>query len=101
MRTWRLSRMSLRILKRRYERLREAKQSVESSSCPTRIPIPRDTVRFCHEWLFYDPYPYMCPFLKDESHFIANLQARQTGKTFNGMAKLLHLALLNSDSLPS
>jgi predicted flap endonuclease-1-like 5' DNA nuclease len=26
---------------------------------------------------------------EDEGHFIANLQARQTGKTFNGMAKLL------------
>jgi hypothetical protein len=28
-------------------------------------------------------------FLRDPSHFIANVQARQTGKTFNGMAKLL------------
>jgi hypothetical protein len=31
----------------------------------------------------------MWPFLRDEGHFIANLQARQTGKTFNGMAKPL------------
>ena len=44
------------------------------------------------EWLGYEPYRYMHPFLRDESHFIANLQARQTGKTFNGMAKLLYLA---------
>ena len=57
--------------------------------------IPKDTIEFCRRWLYYDPYPYMYPFLRDESHFIANLQARQTGKTFNGMAKLLHLALLN------
>jgi len=34
----------------------------------------------------------MHPFLRDESHFIANVQARQTGKTFNGMAKLLYYA---------
>ncbi len=61
--------------------------------------IPKDTIEFCRRWLYYDPYPYMYPFLRDESHFIANLQARQTGKTFNGMAKLLHLALLNRDSL--
>jgi phage FluMu gp28-like protein len=41
----------------------------------------------------------MHPFLRDESHFIANVQARQTGKTFNGMAKVLHLALANQGSL--
>ncbi len=40
-------------------------------------------------WLGYEPYGYMWPFLRDEGHFVANLQARQTGKTFNGMAKLL------------
>ncbi len=56
-------------------------------------------MEFCRSWLFYDPYPYMYPFLRDESHFIANLQARQTGKTFNGMAKLLHIVLLHRDSL--
>jgi len=31
----------------------------------------------------------MHPFLREQSHFISNLQARQTGKTFNGMAKLI------------
>jgi len=31
----------------------------------------------------------MRPFLRESGHFVANLQARQTGKTFNGMAKLL------------
>ena len=61
--------------------------------------MPRDPVEFCRTWLFYDPYPYMHPFLRDESHFIANVQARQTGKTFNGMAKVLYLALANSGSL--
>ena len=35
----------------------------------------------------------MHEFLRDESHFVAVLQARQTGKTFNGMAKLIYLAL--------
>jgi phage FluMu gp28-like protein len=50
-------------------------------------------VRFCREWLFFEPYPYMWPFLRDGSHFVALVQARQTGKTFNGMAKLLWLAL--------
>jgi len=46
-------------------------------------------VEFCRSWLGYEPYGYMHPFLREEGHFIANLQARQTGKTFNGMAKLL------------
>jgi phage FluMu gp28-like protein len=50
-------------------------------------------VRFCREWLFFEPYEYMWPFLRDGSHFVALVQARQTGKTFNGMAKLLWLAL--------
>ena len=40
----------------------------------------------------------MHAFLRDKSHFIATLQARQTGKTFNGMAKLLHIALTNPES---
>lgn len=35
----------------------------------------------------------MWPFLRDTNHFIALVQARQTGKTFNGMAKLLWIAL--------
>jgi hypothetical protein len=34
-----------------------------------------------------------------KSHFVANLQARQTGKTFNGMAKLLYLGLRYPGSL--
>ena len=41
----------------------------------------------------------MHPFLRDDSHFIANLQARQTGKTFNGMAKLLHITLTHRNAL--
>ena len=49
-------------------------------------------MRFCREWLFFEPYGYMWPFLRDPCHFVAVLQARQTGKTFNGMAKLLYLA---------
>ena len=61
--------------------------------------LPADPVRFCREWLGYEPYEYMHPFLRDRSHFIANLQARQTGKTFNGMAKLLYLAFRYPDSV--
>jgi hypothetical protein len=51
--------------------------------------VPGDTVEFCRSWLSYTPFTYMWPFLRDEAHFVANVQARQTGKTFNGMAKLL------------
>jgi len=40
----------------------------------------------------------MHPFLRDKSHFIAALAARQTGKTFNGVAKLLHIALTYPES---
>lgn len=40
----------------------------------------------------------MHPFLRDESHFIANVMARQTGKTFNGMAKVLYLAFRHPGS---
>ena len=54
--------------------------------------LPGDPVEFCREWLGYEPYGYMWPFLQDMSHFVALLQARQTGKTFNGMAKLLWYA---------
>ena len=53
------------------------------------IKVPDDPVEFCRSWLGYEPYQYMWPFLRDESHFVANVQARQTGKTFNGMAKLI------------
>ena len=41
----------------------------------------------------------MWPFLRDRSHFIANVQARQTGKTFNGMAKLFYLGFRHPGSL--
>jgi len=41
----------------------------------------------------------MHPFLRDRSHFVANVQARQTGKTFNGMAKLLYLGFRHPGSL--
>ncbi len=41
----------------------------------------------------------MYPFLRDQSHFVANVQARQTGKTFNGMAKLLYYGLKYPGSL--
>lgn len=55
--------------------------------------VPLDPVVFCRDWLGYEPYLYMHGFLRDKSHFIAVLQARQTGKTFNGMAKLLYYAV--------
>jgi hypothetical protein len=55
--------------------------------------VPDDPVEFCIKWLGYTPYRYMWPFLQDPGHFVANVQARQTGKTFNGMAKLLWYAL--------
>jgi len=63
------------------------------------IEIPADTVEFCRKILNYKPFEYMYPFLRDKSHFIANVQARQTGKTFNGMAKLLHYGFLFPGSL--
>jgi len=59
---------------------------------PPPPPPPPDAVEFCRRWLGYEPYDYVKPFLRDQSHFIALLMARQTGKTFNGMAKLLHIA---------
>jgi len=61
--------------------------------------VPADPVEFCQEWLGYKPFAYMWPFLWDESHFVANVQARQTGKTFNGMAKLLWYGLRYPGSL--
>ena len=54
--------------------------------------LPDDPVEFCRTWLCYEPFEYMQPFLRDLNHFVALLAARQTGKTFNGMAKLLWLA---------
>ena len=53
------------------------------------VKVPDDLVEFCRSWLGYEPFEYMYDFLNDDSHFVANVQARQTGKTFNGMAKLL------------
>lgn len=61
--------------------------------------VPLDPVEFCNEWLGYKPFKYMWPFLRDESHFVANVQARQTGKTFNGMAKLLWIGFRYPGSL--
>jgi hypothetical protein len=61
--------------------------------------VPDDVVEFCREWLGFEPYAYMWPFLRDEAHFVANVQARQTGKTFNGMAKLLWYAFRYPKSL--
>jgi ribosomal protein L37AE/L43A len=75
--------MKLKELEKELENLRQA-QAAE------QVPLPQDPVEFCQTWLGYEPYRYMWPFLRDENHFIANVQARQTGKTFNGMAKVLH-----------
>ncbi len=36
----------------------------------------------------------MWPFLRDEGHFIANLQARQTGKTISKGTLAYHLDIL-------
>jgi len=63
------------------------------------VQVPDDPVQFCEEWLGYTPFEYMHPFLRDTSHFVANVQARQTGKTFNGMAKLLWYAFKHPGSL--
>jgi hypothetical protein len=52
------------------------------------VEVSDDPVEFCKDRLGYTPLSYMWLFLRDRSHFIANAQARQTGKTFNGMAKL-------------
>ncbi|MDH5363513.1 MAG: terminase family protein [Aigarchaeota archaeon] len=78
------------------QRRREAKRN---SATRSKRTLPSDPVQFCREWLYYEPYEYMLPFLRDGSHFVANMQARQTGKTFNGMAKLLHFAFKYSGSL--
>ena len=75
--------MSLRKLRKR---VRE--ESTRHRGPSTSRVLPGDVVEFCRGWLGYEPYGYMWPFLRDEGHFVANLQARQTGKTFNGMAKL-------------
>ncbi|MCJ7572898.1 terminase family protein [Candidatus Bathyarchaeota archaeon] len=63
------------------------------------VKVPEDPVQFCVDWLGYTPFIYMWPFLQDPGHFVANVQARQTGKTFNGMAKLLWYAFRYPKSL--
>jgi hypothetical protein len=81
--------------------LREAeslRHKLETMKHVNQDAVPDDPVEFCRLWLRYEPYPYMIPFLRDESHFIANLQARQTGKTYNGMAKILYIALRHPGS---
>jgi len=44
---------------------------------PPQQALPDDPVEFCRKWLHYEPYGYMHPFLRDQSHFIAVVQARQ------------------------
>ena len=72
------------------------RQSLEAESL---AKVPDDPVEFCRSWLGYEPFEYVHDFLRDPSHFIANCQARQTGKTFNGMAKLLWYAFKYPGSL--
>jgi hypothetical protein len=62
------------------------------------VGVPDSVVEFCRIWLGYEPFEYMHGFLEDPSHFVANVQARQTGKTFNGMAKLLWYGFKYSSS---
>mgnify|MGYP001286284736 CR=1 FL=1 len=90
--------MSLRKLKR--EILEQGrKEGKKHSATRSKKTLPRDPVQFCIEWLYYEPFEYMWPFLRNNSHFVANMQARQTGKTFNGMAKLLYFAFKYSESV--
>jgi len=81
--------------RRKLERLKREQQSQRK----IEDKAPDDPVEFCREWLGYEPFAYMHGFLDDDSHFIANVQARQTGKTFNGMAKLLWYAFRYPKSL--
>jgi len=83
-----------RSLKHLRQKIKEQKPATVS-----KRTLPSDPVQFCREWLYYEPYEYMYPFLRDRAHFVANLQARQTGKTFNGMAKVLYLAFRHPGSL--
>jgi len=73
----------------REELLRKFERENLKLDAEDAVKVPDDCVEFCRSWLGYEPYQYMWPFLRDESHFVTNVQARQTGKTFNGMAKLL------------
>jgi len=79
----RSSQRSREELLRKVERLNRTLDAEDSQQ------VPDDPVKFCQNWLGYEPFKYMYAFLQDKHHFIANVQARQTGKTFNGMAKLL------------
>ncbi|MBL7167236.1 hypothetical protein ISS40_01055 [Candidatus Bathyarchaeota archaeon] len=88
----------MRNLRRRVGKHRQ-EEALEKSVTKSRKILPSDPVRFCVEWLGYEPFEYMWPFLRDRGHFVANVQARQTGKTFNGMAKLLYLAFRYPGSL--
>ena len=54
---------------------------------------------FCREWLCCEPYGYMHGFLRGRSHLFAVVAARQTGETFNGVAKLLYFAFRYPGSL--
>ncbi|MCW4050820.1 MAG: hypothetical protein NWE89_13900 [Candidatus Bathyarchaeota archaeon] len=79
-------------------RKRRDKARSKATSATSYRTLPPDPVTFCREWLHYEPYKYVHPFLRDPSHFVALLMARQTGKTFNGMAKLLYLAFRHPGS---
>jgi len=73
--------------------LREIEQTRRGLEAEEAEQVPDDVAEFCAKWLDYQPFKYMHDFLNDTRHFIANVQARQTGKTFNGMAKLIWYAL--------
>lgn len=90
--TWSGWSVSLKGLRKR------ARQLDRNSDTGSKI-LPSDPVEFCREWLGYEPYHYAWPFLRDEGHFIAHVAARQTGKTFNGAAKLLYYAFRFPGSL--
>jgi len=83
----------------REELLRGFEREKQRLEAETAEEVPLDPVEFCRSWLGYKPFRYMWPFLRDDSHFVANVQARQTGKTFNGMAKLLWIGLRYPGSL--
>jgi len=72
-------------LRRSRKQVRELKEYQSGKKCV----LSSDVVEFCRKLLNYEPYRYMWLFFRDPSHLSALLQARQTGKTFNGMAKLL------------
>ncbi len=85
-------------LKRLRKQIRELEKKRHSATRYKKA-LPSDPIEFCREWLYYEPYEYIHPFLRDRNHFIANLMARQTGKTWNGMAKLLYMGFRYPDSV--